>query len=129
MADESSLFSGSLLSGSLLSGVEVVDAAGSGSPAPSRDVYAPQQLSTTVLGGLGLKQVIENYLSYYASGTGHTARAKRYDLEHFYAFLETAEMSRADQCACQQMSNSGSYTDARYVAHLLRTADPRSLAR
>ncbi len=35
------------------------------------------------LQGERLKAVIENYLSYYASGEGHTARAKRYDLQYF----------------------------------------------
>ncbi len=34
-----------------------------------------------------LKDVIENYLKYYAKGQGHTARAKRYDLGHFLEFL------------------------------------------
>ena len=40
------------------------------------------QLSATeVLHADSLKRVIENYLQYYASGAGHTARAKRYDLQ------------------------------------------------
>lgn len=34
-----------------------------------------------------LKDVIENYLRYYALGQSHTARAKRYDLGHFLKFL------------------------------------------
>jgi len=34
-----------------------------------------------------LKSVIENYLGYYAMGKSHTARAKRYDLQHFLQFL------------------------------------------
>lgn len=34
-----------------------------------------------------LKSIMENYLRYYASGTGHTARAKRYDLQYFLEFL------------------------------------------
>ena len=34
-----------------------------------------------------LKEVIESYIRYYASGQSHTARAKRYDLEHFLDFL------------------------------------------
>lgn len=39
------------------------------------------------LGGERLKPIIENYLKYYAAGAGHTARAKRYDLQHFLEFL------------------------------------------
>jgi site-specific recombinase XerD len=31
--------------------------------------------------------VLENYLQYYAAGESHTARAKRYDLQHFLEFL------------------------------------------
>lgn len=31
--------------------------------------------------------ILDNYLSYYASGDSHTARAKRYDLQHFVEFL------------------------------------------
>lgn len=34
-----------------------------------------------------LKSVFESYLHYYASGESHTARAKRYDLQHFLDFL------------------------------------------
>lgn len=45
----------------------------------------PSQLGE--LSAQSLKAIIENYVAYYASGTGHTARAKRYDLEHFLIFL------------------------------------------
>lgn len=34
-----------------------------------------------------LQEVIESYLRYYAAGTSHTARAKRYDLQYFLDFL------------------------------------------
>ncbi|MCB0353269.1 MAG: tyrosine-type recombinase/integrase [Bdellovibrionales bacterium] len=34
------------------------------------------------------EQVIENYIKYYADGSGHTARAKRVDLRHFLKFLQ-----------------------------------------
>ena len=34
-----------------------------------------------------LDHVIESYLQYFASGTGHTARAKRLDLKRFVEFL------------------------------------------
>jgi integrase/recombinase XerC len=34
-----------------------------------------------------LENIIESYVRYYASGKGHTARAKRYDLENFTLFL------------------------------------------
>jgi site-specific recombinase XerD len=34
-----------------------------------------------------LLAIVENYIHYYASGSGHTARAKRYDLQYFLEFL------------------------------------------
>ena len=34
-----------------------------------------------------LRPVLDTYTRYYASGEGHTARAKRYDLEYFLLFL------------------------------------------
>lgn len=34
-----------------------------------------------------LGNILENYLNYYATGDSHTARAKKYDLQHFLEFL------------------------------------------
>ena len=34
-----------------------------------------------------LSSLVEGYLRYYASGKGHTARAKRLDIKHFMSFL------------------------------------------
>ncbi|MFN8392643.1 MAG: tyrosine-type recombinase/integrase [Bdellovibrionota bacterium] len=39
------------------------------------------------LGEERLITVLESYLQYYAAGDSHTARAKRYDLQHFLEFL------------------------------------------
>jgi site-specific recombinase XerD len=50
---------------------------GSGSP-----LTAPQLLDSK-----RLLDVMEQYIGYYASGESHTAKAKRYDLEHFLGFL------------------------------------------
>jgi len=47
----------------------------------------PFQEVSAALEGESLKRVIENYLSYYAAGETHTARAKRYDLEYFLLHL------------------------------------------
>ena len=44
-------------------------------------------LSPAAIESESLKRMIENYLVYYASGHGHTARAKRYDLVHFLQFV------------------------------------------
>jgi site-specific recombinase XerD len=44
-------------------------------------------LTPALVEGESLKRMIENYLVYYASGHGHTARAKRYDLVHFLQFV------------------------------------------
>ena len=45
------------------------------------------QPSSVTIDGESLKAIIENYLLYYASGEGHTARAKQYDLQYFLLFL------------------------------------------
>lgn len=34
------------------------------------------------------QQVVDNYIKYYADGSGHTARAKRIDLQHFLHFVQ-----------------------------------------
>lgn len=39
------------------------------------------------LASASLLQIVEQYIHYYASGSGHTAKAKRYDLQHFMKFL------------------------------------------
>lgn len=38
-----------------------------------------------------LLNIINNYLSYYASGDSHTAKAKRYDLQYFIEFLSSSK--------------------------------------
>lgn len=38
-----------------------------------------------------LQRIAESYVRYYAAGEGHTARAKRYDLQHFLTFLAGSE--------------------------------------
>ena len=40
-----------------------------------------------VSGTLSLKEVVNHYISYYAAGSSHTARAKRSDLDQFLSFL------------------------------------------
>lgn len=43
-----------------------------------------------------LKDIVQSYIRYYASGQGHTARAKQYDLEHFLKFLARSKGSVDD---------------------------------
>ena len=40
-----------------------------------------------------LNQVVQSYLKYYASGTGHTARAKQYDLKYFLEYIAQVDSS------------------------------------
>jgi len=47
----------------------------------------PAGANAARLGEERLINVLQNYLQYYASGENHTARAKRYDLQHFLQFL------------------------------------------
>ena len=39
------------------------------------------------VGNVSLEIIVENYLKYYASNNGHTARAKQLDLSHFLEYL------------------------------------------
>ncbi len=52
-------------------------------PASNFDVSTPLER----IGTESLFSVIGSYVHYYASGEGHTARAKRYDLQYFLEFL------------------------------------------
>ena len=66
---------------------EETDGADAAVPAlasPKGELEAP---NVSRLGEERLITVLENYLQYYASGESHTARAKRYDLQHFLQFL------------------------------------------
>src|SRR5262245_13576457 len=42
---------------------------------------------STLLDSKRLLDIMEQYIGYYANGESHTAKAKRYDLEHFLGFL------------------------------------------
>lgn len=53
--------------------------------------------NSSKLAASNLKQIIENYLSYYASGENHTAKAKRYDLKYFLEFLAERKNKNLDQ--------------------------------
>lgn len=65
--------------------------AGEFEPLPSADFndgHSELRLpeSSRNIHGRLLIEVIESYIRYYASGDGHTARAKRYDLQYFLEF-------------------------------------------
>lgn len=46
-----------------------------------------ESVTPGALGNSSLSSTVESYIRYYASGSGHTARAKRLDLKHFLSFL------------------------------------------
>ena len=54
-----------------------------------RDSYpnSDSQPSTAKRQNLSLISLFDSYMKYYASGKGHTARAKKLDIEHFITFL------------------------------------------
>ncbi len=62
-----------------------------------------------------LKEIIENYIRYYASGDGHTARAKRYDLEHFLIFLAGGEPNSIGRVLVSDwtMQSTNDFVDSR----------------
>jgi site-specific recombinase XerD len=59
----------------------------SSSNEPAGEIYSGPRIGQSQFDANTLIDVIENYLRYYAHGDSHTARAKRYDLEHFIKFL------------------------------------------
>ena len=61
-------------------------------PSPSEELALPSYqgfgpAASDRLSRERMIDVMERYLTYYAAGKGHTARAKRYDLQHFLEFL------------------------------------------
>jgi site-specific recombinase XerD len=54
---------------------------------PDGSDKAPSSVTQDQLGAERLLAVMESYVRYYASGSGHTARAKRYDLQYFLQYL------------------------------------------
>jgi site-specific recombinase XerD len=65
-------------------------------------------------GGNSLKKVVENYVRYYAMGPGHTARAKRYDLEYFLRFLAGSPEGVDDLTVSEwTMQKTKDFVDAR----------------
>lgn len=69
------------------------------------DAPAADNLPSAMLAGGGqrriesesLFEVVQNYVEYYAAGQSHTARAKRYDLQHFLEFLATHSGQRVEK--------------------------------
>jgi integrase/recombinase XerC len=74
---------------SVLESDEVLFEEASSLPATVRpaNAFDGQKLATSQISTERLFSVMENYVLYYAAGDGHTARAKRYDLQHFIEFL------------------------------------------
>ena len=53
---------------------------------------------TKDIGRVPLSSVVEYYIQYYASGSSHTARAKKLDLQHFLGFLQSSRgLSRVEK--------------------------------
>lgn len=75
-----------------------------------------------------LTTVIESYIQYYASGPGHTARAKRLDLDHFLNFLKNyCSVSDREKLTLKDMDHSAIH---RFVEECLRKGQaPATAAR
>lgn len=77
--------------GTQKSATRIIEAAVEVIPAESYDLAIPparpDESASDRLNRECLLEVVQTYLGYYASGDGHTARAKRYDLKHFMEFL------------------------------------------
>ena len=57
---------------------------------------SPPPSASDALNADSLMRVMENYVDYYASGQGHTARAKRYDLQYFLEHLANASSRKPE---------------------------------
>lgn len=60
-----------------------------------------------------LSTVLESYVRYYAAGEGHTARAKRYDLEHFLKFLADGRPTQDVYVSDWTLQSTKDFIDAR----------------
>lgn len=95
------------------------------------NIFEPQSSATskhTAKGApLRLLQIIEDYLSFYASASSHTAKAKRADLETFLIFMEKHSGDKRDQLSLEDWSYS---TVQRFVEHCLaRSEAPATVSR
>lgn len=88
----------------------------------------PAELQKRELSDVPLLAVVESYVRYYASGAGHTARAKRLDLQHFVGFLrEYRGYSKPEKLTLADWDFSATQ---RFVEHLLSVGQaPSSAAR
>jgi integrase/recombinase XerD len=78
------------------------------------ELFSGSHYGHAQFGSNSLKDVIENYLRYYAHGESHTARAKRYDLGHFLKFL-AGKVSNVDSVAVADwtMQSTKDFIDSR----------------
>ncbi len=65
------------------------------------------------LSGESLRDIIENYLHYYASGGSHTARAKRYDLQYFLEFLGETKNAHSVRVSDWTLQKTQTFIDYR----------------
>jgi site-specific recombinase XerD len=94
------------------------------------DAFTPflQPVASAQIQATLLSQVVDSYLSYYASGRGHTARAKRLDLDHFLSFLASFHgVAKTDKLKVRDWDYSASQ---RFVDDLLARGEaPATVAR
>jgi site-specific recombinase XerD len=83
---------------------------------PSQELLVPSalegfgsRLTNNALHCESLRSVMENYLSYYAVGESHTARAKRYDLQYFLEFLSANGEARVSDWTFQRTKDFVDY--------------------
>lgn len=93
-----------------------------------RDLLEDTQISIAKIGNTPFQKVVESYERYYATGSSHTARAKRLDLEHFARFL--AEFHGLSTPAKLKVSDWVHSSVQRFVDESLRRGEaPATVAR
>ncbi len=84
-------------------------------------------LNLTEINQNSLKNVIDYYLNYYASGSSHTAKAKRLDLKKFIAFLTNIKgYSKSDKLKLADWDHSSSL---QFAEECLLVESPATVSR
>lgn len=93
---------------------------------PPGNSFAGPRSNVDMVYNKPLAEVVFNYISYYANGESHTARAKRYDLNYFLDFL-VERLSRSGEVLVRDWTLQATKD---YIAHRLASGEsPATVSR
>lgn len=90
---------------------------------PSKEYYT---FSGDSLENFPLATVVSSYITYYACGDSHTAKAKRYDLDHFFDFLSQRCNANPNHNGEVKVGDWTLQATKEYIAHRLSLGDSPS---